>query len=49
MGLLQVRGGKIVEHRSVWDTLHFFQGLGLVPALGVPGTEAGQSSSRPGV
>jgi len=48
MGLVQLRGGKIVEHRSVWDTLTFFQGLGLVPALTIPATE-GRQPSAPGV
>lgn len=34
IGVLRLRDGRIVEHRSVWDTLTFFQGLGLVPELG---------------
>jgi ketosteroid isomerase-like protein len=49
MGLIQVRGGRIVEHRSVWDTLKFFQGLGMVPALGMPAADTGERSTRPGV
>lgn len=34
VGILRLANGKIVEHRSVWDTLTFFQGLGLLPRLG---------------
>jgi ketosteroid isomerase-like protein len=39
IGLIQTRNGKIVEHRSAWDTLGFFQGLGLVPTLAAPREE----------